>query len=140
MKQFFDTSVLISAFVEDERCHEACAAAVAAAQDGFVYAHALAECFSILTGGRLSVQLPAADATRIIEANVYDRMSVISLTPRESMRLLADCHRLGVRGGGVYDCLHLAAARKGGAEELLTLNVRHFAAFAPDLASKIRQP
>ncbi|HUF60956.1 MAG TPA: PIN domain-containing protein [Verrucomicrobiales bacterium] len=140
MKQFFDTSVLISAFVEDEICHEACARVVAAASSGMVYAHALAECFSILTGGRLSVQLPAADATRILEANVFDRMTVISLTPREVMWLLGDCHRLGVRGGGVYDCLHIAAARKGKADELLTLNVRHFAAFAPDLASRIRKP
>jgi predicted nucleic acid-binding protein len=140
MKQFFDTSVLISAFVEDENRHAACVEALSEATNGIVYAHALAECFSILTGGRLAVQLHPADAARIIQTNVFERMKIVSLTPKESMQVLTSCHELGVRGGGVYDCLHLAAARKAGAEELLTLNVRHFLAFAPDLAPIIRAP
>ena len=141
MKQFFDTSVLVSAFVEDERCHEVCAeAVVAAGKSGIVCAHALAECFSILTGGRLTVQLTGPDATRIIEANIFERMTVLALTPRERMTLLRDCERLGIRGGGVYDGLHLATARKAKADEILTLNVRHLRAFAPDLAPIIRSP
>jgi hypothetical protein len=40
----------------------------------------------------------------------------------------------------VYDFLHIAAARRAGAEVLFTLNARHFAAFAPDLAAVIREP
>ncbi len=140
MKQFFDTSVLISAFVEDERCHEECANAVAACDNGLVYAHALAECFSILTSGRLSVQLPPLDAAKLIDANIFSRMKIINLTAKEHMNVLSGCHRLGVRGGGIYDCLHIAAARKAKADELLTLNIRHFLTFAPDLASKISSP
>jgi len=140
MKQFFDTSVLISAFVEDERHHDACVEAVVNAEHGVVYAHGLAECFSLLTGGRLSIQLSPADAARIVEANVVERMEVIALDPPEVMRVLHACQATGARGGGVYDCLHLAAARKAGADELLTLNVRRFVAFAPDLATRIRQP
>ncbi|MCX6880214.1 MAG: hypothetical protein NTW21_41385 [Verrucomicrobia bacterium] len=35
----------------------------------------------------------------------------------------------GVRGGAIYDYLHLVAARKGGATRLYTLNVTDFQAF-----------
>jgi predicted nucleic acid-binding protein len=140
MKVFFDTSVLVSAFVQDERSHDACAGVVAGTDDGVVYAHALAECFAMLTGGRLSVRLPPGDAARIIEANVFGRMEVVQLASAEMMRVLADCRGRGVRGGGVYDFLHIAAARRAGAEVLFTLNARHFAAFAPDLAAVIREP
>ena len=140
MKQFFDTSVLVSAFVEDARHHEACANAVILADEGIVFSHGLAECFSILTGGRLTVRLDANVAARIVEANVFERMKVVTLTAKETMRVVTDCRRLGARGGGIYDCLHIAAARKAGADELLTLNVRHFEVFASDLTSKIRRP
>ena len=140
MKTFFDTSVLLSAMVEDERCHEASAAAVAEAKSGVIHAHAMAECFALLTGGRLSVQLPPVDAARLIRVNLFERMQVVVLTARESMKVLADCQSVGVRGGGIYDCLHLGAARKAKADLILTLNVRHFIAFAPDLTVKIRQP
>jgi hypothetical protein len=40
----------------------------------------------------------------------------------------------------VYDLLLLAAARKAGAGRILTLNVRHFTAFAPDLKDRISAP
>ena len=140
MKQYFDTSVLVSAFVEDERCHEECAEAVANAKEGVVSAHALAECFSILTGGRLPVRLLPDAAAQMIETNVYSRMKVMTLTARETMNHLSGCHRLGIRGGGVYDSLHIAAARKADVSEIFTLNLRHFTAFAPDLASIIRVP
>jgi predicted nucleic acid-binding protein len=33
-----------------------------------------------------------------------------------------------VRGGAVYDYLHLVAARKSGAEAVVTLDRKHFAA------------
>ncbi len=140
MKQYFDTSVLIAAFVEDEEHHEECAELVANAKEGIVLAHGLAECFSILTGGRLSVQLSAQLATSILEANVVDRMKMITLTPTETLMVLRNCQSLGIRGAGVYDALHLAAARKSHAEQIFTLNLRHFTAFAPDLVGRIICP
>jgi predicted nucleic acid-binding protein len=140
MKQFFDTSVLIAAFVEDEKHHDACAEIVATAKDGAVFAHGMAECFSILTGGRLSVQISAGTAATLLEANVAERMHIVTLTPKEIVKVLKDSHAIGVRGGGIYDAMHLAAARKAGADEILTLNVRHFHAFAPDLMDRIRCP
>ena len=35
-----------------------------------------------------------------------------------------------VRGGAVYDYLHLVAARKAGVERIVTLDLRHFRALA----------
>jgi hypothetical protein len=56
------------------------------------------------------------------------------------VRLLEKAGPAGARGGGIYDLLLLACARKAGAERVFTLNDRHFAALAPDLASKIVRP
>ena len=140
MKQYFDTSVLIAAFVEDERHHEACSQAVADAEEGIVLALGLAECFAILTGGRLSVQLSATLAAEIINVNVFQRMSVLTLTPKETFSVFQKAQSNGVRGGGIYDALHLAAARKAKADRIFTLNVRRFSVFAPDLAERIVEP
>ena len=107
MKQFFDTSVLIAAFVEDERQHEACARVVAAAENGVVFAHGLAECFSILTGGRLSVKISASAAATLLETNVAERMEIVTLTPAEIVAVLEDSQAIGVRGGGIYDAYAL---------------------------------
>lgn len=38
----------------------------------------------------------------------------------------SDCERRGVRGGAAFDWLHRAAARKAGAERVVTLNLRDF--------------
>ena len=140
MKHFFDTSILIAAFIEDERCHKECAQAVSSTDEGLIYAHALSECFSILTSGRLTIQLSPRDASKLIEHNIFARMEIITLTAKEQMDTLTDCHRRGVRGGGIFDCLHITAARKAEADQILTLNLRHFLTFAPDLASKISSP
>lgn len=140
MPVYFDTSVLISAFVEDEREHEKCAELVLNSPDGCVLAHGMAECFSFLTGGRLPVQLTANLATQVIETNIVKCMKVISLTPEETLDTLKQAQANGIRGGGIYDALHLAAARKADAETIYTLNLRHFQAFAPDLVDRIQSP
>ena len=73
--------------------------------------------------------------------------SIESLVPR--LRLIdlsaADyggrAARIGVRGGALFDFLHLHAARKASAAALYTMNVRHFAALArsgdPDIESSV---
>jgi len=137
MRRYFDTSFLVAAFVADEPNHEACAKIVGETSDAYVLAHGLAETFSILTGGRLRARVGADAAATLIGRNVVDRMNVVELSATETMATLESAERLGIRGGGIYDALHLAAARKVEAEEIYTLNVRHFRAFAPDLDSII---
>jgi uncharacterized protein with PIN domain len=50
MIEFFDTTALVAAMVEDEAHHEFCAEALENAADGRASAHSLAECYATLTG------------------------------------------------------------------------------------------
>ena len=53
---------------------------------------------------------------------------LVSLSGNEVMAALATAEARGVRGGVVYDLLHLMAARKAGVARLLTLDTRDFQA------------
>ncbi len=140
MKCYFDTSVLIAAFVEDEIHHRECAELVARTEDGIISDHGLLECFSMLTGGRLSVRLTPEEASHLIKVNILGRMILMPLTVSEKIEMLRQCQGWGVRGGAIYDALHLATARKAAVEKLYTLNVRHFVAIAADFDAEICQP
>jgi hypothetical protein len=48
-------------------------------------------------------------------------VEIVTLSGKETMAALADCEGRGVRGGAVYDFLHLADARKAGVERVMTL-------------------
>lgn len=102
--------------------------------------HAMLEAFSILTGipnpPRVS---PAYAAKRLAES--YERLlTPISLSWEETHSMLAEAHGRGIRGGAVYDYLHLVCARKAGASVILTLNVRDFFAFAREGDPRIERP
>ena len=140
MIEFFDTSVLVAAMLEDEPRHEACAQVLEDAQDGCASLHTLAECYATLTGGRLGVQLSPTDAATLVRCNVHDRLSLVSLATREYLKLLDAAGPAGARGGAIYDLLLLACARKAKAGRIYTLNHRHFIALAPDLTPKIASP
>ena len=140
MIEFFDTTVLVAAMVEDEPRHETCARALERADHGCASLHSLAECYATLTGGRLGLQLSPADAARLVRHNVHDRLSLVGLTTSEYVKLLDAANPAGARGGAVYDLLLLACARKARAERIYTLNHRHFIALAPDLAPRSVSP
>ncbi|MCA1962677.1 MAG: hypothetical protein LDL31_01885, partial [Prosthecobacter sp.] len=55
-------------------------------------------------------------------------LSVTALTPTEMLRAMRDAQSRGVRGGGIFDYLHLVAARKAKAARLFTLNLSNFQA------------
>jgi hypothetical protein len=95
-----------------------------------VYQHALAEVFSIFTGGRLGRRVAAATVSQLLEASVLPLVTVVSLSTRETLAALNAAEARGARGGAVYDLLQLVAARKAKAQALLTLNVRDFQALA----------
>jgi len=105
-----------------------------------VHVHALAETFSILTGGRQGRRLSAATATRLIEQSVLAYVQVHTLSGQDMMAALAECELRGVRGGAIYDWLHLAAARKAGAQVLLTLDLRDFQSLAQPGDPRIAEP
>ena len=70
MRDFFDSSSLLAAMVEDEPGHESALAALAASRDGHASTHSLAECFATLTGGRMAVRLAPSEAAELVDVNV----------------------------------------------------------------------
>ncbi len=128
MKLALDTSVLIAALDAADPDHTACRKLLLSAKP-FVYGHALTETFSTLTGGALGIRLSAAVAAAILRDNVAPRVAVIHLTESELLDAYESSTRRGIRGGAIYDYLHLAAARKAGAAKLFTLNLGDFRAF-----------
>jgi predicted nucleic acid-binding protein len=139
LSAFLDTSVILASLDPDEIHHAACDRIVSAGGHK-IYVHALAETFSILTGGRHGRRLGAAIAARLIEQSVLPYVQAQTLTSRELMAALAECELRGVRGGAVYDWLHLAAARKTGAESLITLDLRDFQSMARPGDPRIEMP
>lgn len=122
-----DSSVLVAALVEDESHHEA-SLRLLARKSACIWSHALAETFSTLTGGKLGLRVPPALAAELVRTSLAPRLKSIELSSREMLAVLDKTADPGVRGGALYDFLHLAAARKAGASVLYTLNVRHFTA------------
>jgi predicted nucleic acid-binding protein len=122
-----DSSVLLASLIEAEPHHEACSALLLQGSHA-VYVHALAEVFSTLTGGAQGLRIGADLAQRLLRESVLPFVKTVALTEREVMAALGQAQLRGVRGGAVYDFLHLVAARKCGAEALVTLDLKHFSA------------
>jgi predicted nucleic acid-binding protein len=139
VSRFLDTSVLLASLDPDEPHHAACDRVVSAGGNA-AYVHALAETFSILTGGRHGRRLGAATATRLIEQSIVPYVRAQSLSGKDLMAALAECESRGVRGGAVYDWLHLAAANKAGAELFLTLDLRDLRSLAQPGDPRIEMP
>jgi predicted nucleic acid-binding protein len=126
--------------VEEEEHHGAALTALASSVDGFTSTHAIAETFATLTSGRLEVQLTPAEAAQVIDANIIQRLQVVGLGLSDYRQAMRTSQMVGARGGAIFDMLHLQAARRGSAKRILTINVRHFQVFAPDLKSIISLP
>ena len=123
-----DTSILVAAMLKTEAFHEVCDSLIDRGNFHF-YQHGIPETFSTVTGGKLAMRILPNMAVDLIENDYLPYLTVQSLTPRETMRAMAECESRGVRGGAIYDYLHLVAARKAKAERFYTLNDAHFRAF-----------
>jgi len=134
-----DTSVVLASLDPDEEHHAACDRLLAAGGHT-LYVHGLAETFSILTGGRHGRRVSPAVASSLIEHSVLPFVRVVSLTGREMMAALGASEGRGVRGGAIYDLLHLVAARKAGADKLVTLDLRNFQALCRPGDPRIESP
>jgi len=139
MIALLDTSVVIASLDPDDPHHDACDRLLTSGGH-VLFAHALAETLSILTGGRLGRRVAASRVAALIDASVLPFVSLVALTGRETVLALQACEARGVQGGGVYDWLHLAAARKAGAARLVTLDVRDFLAIARPGDPSIQTP
>jgi hypothetical protein len=72
--------------------------------------------------------------------NIVPSFEIIPFSASDYLAVVSNCGRVGARGGAFFDVLHLHAARSAQADEILTLNDGHFAAFGPDLIARLRKP
>lgn len=128
MKLALDTSIIVGALDGDDPDHTACRKLLLSAKFS-IHSHALSETFATLTGGRLAIRLSAVDAAAILRHQVAPRLAIIPLEEADLLKAYDESTRRGIRGGAIYDYLHLAAARKAGAARLYTLNTADFLAF-----------
>lgn len=122
-----DTSVLVAAVLDYNEHHAACAAVVRSGRHS-IHLHALSEIFATLTGGRLGFRVSPDKTVELIEG-LLPSVQVATLTEREHLAALRETAARGVRGGAIYDYLHLVAARKVKATRFYTLNLGNFTAF-----------
>lgn len=137
MKHFFDTSLLVAAFDDQDTHHERARPVFTRHAEGAAIAtHTIAETFSILTGRRT---WRPSDAFQILRTNTAP-MEKVTLAPADYLHTIERAEAFGIRGGAIYDALILACARRAGATTIWTLNTRHLLLFAHDLSDKIREP
>ena len=140
MRVLCDSSVLIAALLPSEDHHAASAAALNGADTVVVHVHALNETFATLTGGSLGFRVDADLAARLIRQHIIARATIIVLDAADVAEALDKARSQGVRGGAVYDYMHLVAARKGKADVLYTLNVPDFQHLHREADPEIRRP
>ncbi len=120
MKAYWDSSAVIEACNNPslrDRLHN---------ERGLTRTHTLAEVFSTLTGGNLSIRLDADAAAQIV-SNLANDFDFYELTATEVLAAMKQARKKGVRGGRIHDYLHAVAAQKSGAKKLLTLDKHDFA-------------
>jgi predicted nucleic acid-binding protein len=125
MSALLDSSVLVAALAPDEERH-AESLAVLTQGTNFIYSHAFLETFSALTGGRLGMRVDADLASQLLTQTVLPRVQVVELSNAELLEALRQAKKQGVRGSGVYDYMHLTAARKVRVGILYTINLTDF--------------
>ena len=128
MKAALDSSVIVSALCDGDPAHDACRKVLLAGRHS-VLPHAFAETFSTLTGGRLGFRLPASDAADLLSKRIVPKLRSVLLDADDLLAAFGEAEVRGVRGGAIYDYLHLFAARKAGAKRFFTLNLSDFHSF-----------
>jgi predicted nucleic acid-binding protein len=118
MKTYWDSSALLE-ILHDPALRDK----LSTERDG-TRPHSLAEVFSTLTKG-VNFRYSAEDAARML-ADLRKDLSFIELTEDETLAAIRTARRLGVRGARIHDLMHAWAARKYGAETLMTLDTAGF--------------
>ena len=90
--------------------------------------HCCLEFFSVSTRLPPEFRLNPADATRLIESEVFARMSVHDLPAGDRLPMLTVAAQDGTAGGRIYDTHIADVARAAGATVIVTDNRRHFLA------------
>jgi predicted nucleic acid-binding protein len=141
LKWFFDTSVLLPAFLEDHADHERCLAIYAPSSKRVACcgAHSLAEVYATVT--RLPGEFRASPAQAVVFlSDIQEHLTIVSLESSEYFQAIQGAALSGIVGGTIYDALLAACAIKAKAEIIYTDNDRHFRMLGPDVARRVTKP
>ena len=119
MKTYWDSSALVESVWEPDLQSRL------RRERGVTRTHALGDLFSALTGNPQNRVAPEIAAD--IVQQLADSLNFVDLTAEEILVALQSARKLGVRGGRVHDFFHAVAAKKSGAEKILTLDKNDFA-------------
>lgn len=90
--------------------------------------HCCLEFYSVATRLPPEFRLSPADGARLLEEEVFARMTVYELPAADRQRLLHAAAQDGTAGGRIYDAHIAEVARAAGANVIVTDNRRHFLA------------
>jgi predicted nucleic acid-binding protein len=141
LKWFFDTSVLVPAFVENAVDHDRCLAVYARSNRRIACcaAHSLAEVYATVT--RLPGELRASPGQAMLFlSDMAERLAIVPLDSVEYFAAIQQAAINGIVGGTIYDALLAACAIKAKAETIYTDNERHFRLLGPEVASRVKRP
>jgi predicted nucleic acid-binding protein len=130
---FLDTSVLLAGLVDfgpqsapaQTLLHAVAEKQIANAGTAW---HCCLEFFSVSTRLPPEFRLTPADATRLLEDEVFARMSVHDLPASDRPAMLKAAAEDRINGGRIYDSHIAEVARTAGAAVIVTDNRRHFMA------------
>jgi len=130
MKVFFDTSVLVTAMVDQLPNHEAALAYYRQARSGktkpMCSAHALAECYATLTAMPLPRRIRPTEASRLIRENLLRDFEVCPLLLEDYDAAIERVSERGFPCGVIYDALHLLCAERQRCSRVCTFNTSDF--------------
>jgi predicted nucleic acid-binding protein len=140
VKLFFDSSVLVPAFLTEHTHHAASKAAYqqGRSEDRSCGAHSLAEFYSAFTVFPNRFRLDSNEVLLMI-GDILEKLSIVALTAEEYLLAIQDAARDGIVGGTIYDALLVRCAIKAQANVIYTWNLKHFEQF-PEIRSRVRTP
>jgi predicted nucleic acid-binding protein len=133
MAAFLDTSVLLAGLLDfGPQSAPAQSVMHAVAEKSLPTAatawHCCLEFYSVATRLPLEYRLSPSDAVQLLQAEVFDRITVHDLPSADRMRLFEAAAQDGTAGGRIYDAHIAEVARAVSAHVIVTDNRRHFLA------------
>ena len=130
---FLDTSVLVAGLIDfgpqsgpsHSLLHAVAERTVSPAATAW---HCCLEFFSVTTRLPAEFRLSPADGVRLVEEEIFARMSVHDLPAADRATLLRAAAHDSISGGRIYDAHIADVARSAGAAVIVTDNRRHFLA------------
>lgn len=141
MKIFFDSSVLIAAFVESHPKHKSALSFLVKAKNRefklFVSAHTILEVYSVLTSAPFRPKITSVIAKKLIENNINAIAKIIYLSDEDYFKIIEKMCASDFKGGIVYDAIIVECALNLKVDEILTLNPIDFLRLTNDTSIRI---